>query len=340
MMNLKIASNLNLLSTYSAGIDPFKLVADDLDKVEAILRFELSSEVSLILDVSRYIFQSGGKRFRPSLHLLCAKLIGLEDPAKYRMAAALECLHTASLLHDDVVDGATLRRGKPSANTVWSDHTSVLVGDFLFTSSVKWILDTGDMALTQNVAAICTRMAEGEAYQLQTARSRRLRDEDYLHIVSLKTAGLISLCCYSAAMIAKLDGARLDGLRDFGHGVGMAFQIVDDALDYCSETGELGKAIGKDLEEGKITLPMLHALDNADEIDKRTLETILSSKPLDPADLPKAQEIIHKYKGIEYALSRAQSLIENAKNSLSVFNPSPYRDALMQIADFTVSRSG
>jgi len=320
-------------------LNPFALVEQDIIEMERIFNEELSSDASLILDVGRYIFGSGGKRFRPALHFLSAMLVGLKDPIRYRMGAALECLHTASLLHDDVLDCATLRRGKPAANTVWDNHTAVLVGDFLLTTAVKWILDTGDIALTRSVATVCARMAEGEAYQLKIARTRRLREDDYLRVVSHKTAGLISLCCYSAARLADLDGHYYQSLMKFGHNVGMAFQIVDDALDYSSETEHLGKSIGKDLEEGKITLPMLYALENAEASDRETLENILSSNPLNPEDLPVAQEIIQRNDGIDYALGRASGLVDEACEQLMSFDPCPARDALVKLAEFTVSRS-
>jgi len=338
-MNPRIGEILEGASDREIISDPFSAITGDLDKVELLLHNEVLREASLILDVSQHLFNSGGKRFRPALHLLCAQLLGLDDPLKFRIAAAIECLHTASLLHDDVVDGATLRRGKPAANIIWGDHTAVLAGDFLFSTSVKWILETGDLELCRAFASVGAHMAEGEAYQLDIARTRRLVEDDYLHVVKLKTAGLISLCCYSAAMLAGMDGTQFAGLKSFGHGVGMAFQIVDDALDYCSEAKELGKAIGKDLEEGKITLPMLYALDHAESADRNNLERILSSDPLDPADLPRAQEIIHRYNGIDYALDCARDIIKDAKNSLAQFDPCPAKNALMQLADFTVSRS-
>jgi len=320
-------------------IDPFALVAEDLSETENLLRNALSSDASLILDVSRYMLEGGGKRFRPVLHLLCSKLVGFDNPLKYRMAAALECLHTATLLHDDIVDNANLRRGQPAAHVVFGEHTAVLVGDFLYTTAVRWILETGDMELTRTVADVCTGMAEGEAYQLEIAKTRRLNEQDYLHVVKLKTAGLISLCCHSAARLAGMDGKIRASLEQFGHKLGMAFQIVDDALDYSSETEQLGKAIGKDLEEGKITLPMLHALDRADARDRAALERILSSKPIDPADLPLAQEIIRRYDGTEYAIKRAAALVGEAGACLAQsFEPSPAREALLNLARFTVTR--
>lgn len=319
--------------------DPFLLVRGDLDKVEALLKERVTSDVGLILEVGRYILDSGGKRFRPALHLLACKLLDFNGESLYLMSAALECIHTATLLHDDVVDGATIRRGLPAANTVWGDHTAVLVGDFLFAISVQWVLNIDNSVLHRRFVEVCAGMAEGEAYQLAIARKRRLKEEDYLHVVSLKTAGLISLACSSAAELAGAGKKYEDALAQYGRSVGMAFQIVDDALDYTSEENELGKAIGKDLEEGKITLPMLYALDKADKEDRGVLETILDSRQFDPKDLVRAQAIIERYHGIDYAMRQARKEIEKAKAALSIFKPSPTRDALLQMADFTVSRS-
>lgn len=319
--------------------DPFSLVREDLDQVEKLLDERVTSEVGLILEVGRYIMDAGGKRFRPALHLLASKLLGYEGEWRLWVAGALECIHTATLLHDDVVDSASIRRGRPAANTVFGDHTAVLVGDFLFATSVKWVLNADNRYLHRKFVDVCAGMAEGEAYQIAVARKRRLREDDYLMVVKLKTAGLISMACSSAAMLAGEDKKVEEALADFGHSVGMAFQIVDDALDYTSEENELGKAIGKDLEEGKITLPMLHALKKADKKDRAAIETILDSRDLKPEDLVRAQEIIKRYGGIEYALERAWREIDEGKKALTVFPPSPIRDALLEMAEFTVARS-
>lgn len=325
--------------TLQKRLDPFALVRDDLNEVERLLKEKISSDVGLILEVSRYLMTSGGKRFRPALHLLTSKLLGYENECKLWVAGALECIHTATLLHDDVVDGATIRRGRPSANIVFGDHTSVLVGDFLLATSVQWVLKTDNSALHRKFVDVCAGMAEGEAYQLAIAKKRRLNEKDYLLVVKLKTAGLISLACSSVAMLAGADKRTEEALSSFGLSVGMAFQIVDDALDYCSEESELGKAIGKDLEEGKITLPMLYALKKAGKKDQQSLERILSSKTLKPQDLLRAQNLIHKYGGIQYAIEQANKEIESAIKSLSHFPPSPTRDALTEMAQFTVSRT-
>jgi len=320
-------------------VDPFLLVKEELNKVESLLRERVTSDVGLILDVGQYILNSGGKRFRPALHLLACKLLGYDGESLYWMSAALECVHTASLLHDDVLDGASIRRGIPAANTVWGDHTAVLVGDFLFAISVQWVLNTNNSNLHRRFAGVCAGMAEGEAFQLAITRERRLTEKDYLRVVSLKTGGLISLACSSAAELAGASKQAEDALARYGHSVGMAFQIVDDALDYSSEEIELGKAIGKDLEEGKITLPMLYALDRADKKDRAVLVNILDSRHLDPKDLPRVQEIIKRYHGIEYAMRCANREVEKAGEALFVFDSSPARDALLQMAEFTVTRS-
>lgn len=325
--------------TVKSKVDPFALVKDDLQKVETLLKEKISSEVGLILEVSKYIMTSGGKRFRPALHLLTSKLLGYEDDCRLWVAGALECIHTATLLHDDVVDGASIRRGRPSANTVFGNHTSVLVGDFLLATSVQWVLKTDNGALHRKFVDVCAGMAEGEAYQLAIAKTRRLNETDYLLVVKLKTAGLISLACSSVAMLAQTDKKTENALSSFGLSVGMAFQIVDDALDYCSEESELGKAIGKDLEEGKITLPMLYALQKASRRDQQSLERILSSKTLKPQDLLRAQALIHKYGGIRYAIEEAEKEIDSALKALSHFPPSPCRQALTEMAEFTISRT-
>lgn len=318
--------------------DPFALVREDLDEVETLLADQIASEAGLILDVARYIINNGGKRFRPAVHLLACKMLGVEDDRRIKVAAALECIHTATLLHDDVVDAAPLRRGEPAAHVVWGAHIAVLVGDFLFATSVQWILSTRCFELLDRFADACKGMAEGEAYQLSVARTRRLAVEDYLHVVGLKTAGLISLASSSPAMIGNSDQHLKNALDKYGRHVGMAFQIVDDALDYCSEQDELGKAIGKDLEEGKITLPMLHALEKAGTEDRKALDSILESDSLTSDELKRAQEIIHRYDGIEHAREQATMEVEKAKKALSIFPSSSAKDALFELAEYTVKR--
>ncbi len=315
-----------------------KLLADDLERVELQFKEFLNSDVYLVRKVGDYVIASGGKRMRPMLLLLSARLAGYQGEQHIGLAAVVEFLHTATLLHDDVVDDAVLRRGNASANSLWGNQASVLVGDFLFAKSFSIMVRGGSLAVLQVMSDATTRMAEGEILQLVGTCDLDMDEPRYLDVVRSKTAVLIAAACEAGGILGGVAERQCRALSDFGMDLGIAFQFMDDALDYVAEEAEFGKARGHDLEEGKMTLPLIHALRQCSEDERRRVEEVVEKDQLAPADLDGVCELIARYGGIEHTRQRARELVEQAKGHLSCFAPSPAREALFGLADYVVTR--
>ena len=299
---------------------------------------QLFSEVLMIPTVSRYLISSGGKRFRPMLLLLCAHLCGYQGPRAVPLASTIEFIHTATLLHDDVVDRAFVRRGMASANSVWGDGASVLVGDFLFTKSFSLIVQDGNLHILEVVSGATTRMAEGEVMQLVKMGNPEITEEDYYYVVINKTAVLISAACQIGAILGGASPEREKALADFGFNLGIAFQLMDDTLDYVSDEAELGKTIGKDLNEGKITLPLIHTLKACPAEDKNFLIRVIQEPQLREADLKAVHELVQNWGGIEYTVRQAETFVDKATSALSDFPPGQEKEALLTLAEYTLRR--
>lgn len=319
--------------------EAYDIIKQDLKDVEQEFRKNLDSEVPLIKKVGEYILNNGGKRLRPSLLLLCAKLCSYQGNRHIPLAAVVEFIHTATLLHDDVVDNASLRRGKAAANTLWGSGASILVGDFLFSKSFCLTVDNGDLNVLKVLSKTTTRMAEGEVLQLLKGSDIETTENDYMAVVTNKTASLISAACRIGAILGKAFSEREEALAKYGMDLGIAFQLVDDCLDYTSNNEELGKTVGNDLREGKITLPLICAMKNAAASEKNILLDAIEAKDTDDSGLLSAVELINKYKGIEYTLNKARLHVENAKACLNIFEPNIERAALMALADYAVERT-
>ena len=244
----------------------------DLQEVEKCLNRHISSEVKLIPKVSHHLIDSGGKRFRPLLHLICASLCGYQSDNRFPMAAVMEFIHTATLLHDDVIDQAIMRRGKTSANNIWGNAASVLVGDFLYSKSFTLMTEIGNMQILKMMSDVTNIMSEGEVFQLVKCGDFNLTEEEYLTIIRKKTAVLLSAACSSGAILASASEDKVAALAHFGLKIGMAFQMTDDTLDYMAKEKDFGKAIGKDLEEGKMTLPLIYALKKAKPAERKIIK--------------------------------------------------------------------
>jgi octaprenyl-diphosphate synthase len=301
------------------------------------------SDVSLIPEISDYLINSGGKRFRPLLLLIAADLCGCKADRRYPLAAVIEFIHTATLLHDDVVDHAEMRRGKPSANRAWGNSASVLVGDFLYSKSFQLMSGDGDLSVINLLSNTTNIMSEGEVLQLQKRGDINITEKDYLSIIEKKTAVLISAACAVGAMISNAPEAKIEALARFGMRVGMAFQLTDDTLDYVAAEDAFGKAIGTDLKEGKITLPLIYALRkcNAEEkkrIKKTVRDAAAADGNSDNAAVGDVVFFLMKYKGIDYALKKAAEYIADAKSFLEPLEDSDARGALMSVADYIVDR--
>lgn len=315
-----------------------QLIEEEVKAVEEEMSRNLSSEIVMIPTVSHYLISSGGKRVRPMLLLFCAHLCGYHGPRAVALASTIEFIHTATLLHDDVVDRAFMRRGMASANSVWGDGASVLVGDFLFTKSFSMIVQDGNLHILKVISDATTRMAEGEVMQLMKMGNPKITEEDYHYVVINKTAVLISAACQIGGILGDVSPEKEKVLADFGINLGIAFQLMDDNLDYVSEEEKLGKAIGKDLNEGKITLPLIHTLRTCSYTEQNRLTEIIKDPHRGQSDLGYAMKIVRDCGGIDYTTERAEKFIAKAKSSLSLFPPSREKEALLALSDYTIRR--
>lgn len=314
------------------------LLRQDLAGVEELFQNSLMSEADTINRVVGHILSSGGKRIRPALLMLCARLVGYAGSRHIALAGAVEFIHTATLLHDDVVDGAGLRRGTPSANSVWGNQAAVLAGDFLFAKAFSMLVADGNLRVLEALSGASTRMAEGEMLQMMDTGDIRMNEERYLEIVGKKTAALFAATCRCGAILGAADAETEAALYDFGMGVGLAFQLVDDALDYVGEEAEFGKAPGNDLTEGKMTLPLIYALGRCGDEEKGRMADIVAGKTLEAEDLAYAVALVRRSGGIDYSRRRADELVLGAKNQLALFDRNPEKEALLELADYIVTR--
>jgi octaprenyl-diphosphate synthase len=315
-----------------------KLVGEDLGRVEDEIRTVLGSPVPLIQEMGAYIASAGGKRLRPMLLLLAARLAGYHGPRSIHLGCVVELLHTATLIHDDVVDQAPLRRGRPSANAQWGDDASILVGDHLYSKSFAMLVKDNDRAVMDTLARATVSMTEAEVFQLERKRSGVTTESDYLAIIRHKTASFMSACCRIGALLGELPAGQVEALTRYGIDVGVAFQISDDALDFVADQDRFGKAIGSDLREGKRTLPLIAMLERATAAETERVRTLLARRTLPPEEIEEIRQLVLDHDGVEYALERAHGYVQQAKDDLEAFAPSDERETLELIADFVVDR--
>jgi octaprenyl-diphosphate synthase len=319
--------------------DVFSIYKTDLQQMEAYLDKYLTSEVKLIPEVAHHLIDSGGKRFRPLLLLISSRLCTYNGDHRFPMAAVMEFIHTATLLHDDVIDQAIIRRGKTSANNIWGNAASVLVGDFLYSKAFKLLSEIGNMAIIKLISGITNIMSEGEVFQLVKCGDVNITEEEYLTIIEKKTAVLLSAACAAGAILGSAPEEKINALTRFGHNIGMAFQITDDTLDYIAREDEFGKSIGKDLEEGKMTLPLIYALRSASKEEKERVKDLVACKEANEKVIPAILGLIQKYRGIDYALQSASKYIQNAQALLSVFGDDrPEIAHLNAVAQYVLAR--
>jgi len=313
-------------------------VGPELRAVEQAIAAEIDSPVALIHEMGEFIAGAGGKRLRPILLLMAARLAGYRGPRAVRMGCVVELLHTATLIHDDVVDQAPLRRGRPSANARWGDDASVLVGDHLYSKSFALMVEDGDGRVLETLARATVSMTEAEVFQLERKRNGNTSEADYVRIITQKTASFMSACCRIGALLGGASPERIEGLTRYGLDIGIAFQISDDSLDFVADQARLGKAVGADLREGKRTLPLIATLDRAEPAERERIQALLKSHALDPGEVEEIRRLVVKYDGVEYALARAHAYARTAKEALTAFEDSEDRETLVLIADFVVDR--
>lgn len=313
-------------------------IQEGLKRVEDVLGRGLISGIDTIDPVVRYVVRNGGKRIRPALALLAARVAGAGGDHIPRIAAGVEMLHTASLLHDDVIDDAAIRRGQPSARTKWGNQVSVLVGDFLLTRASQVFVDHGNLRLLRAVTEAIGQTTEGELLEIAHQNDAATDTETYLRIIRGKTAALFSLAARAPAIDAGLVPASEEALAGFGLEVGQAFQLADDALDYVADEAQFGKAAGTDLREGKLTYPLIAALAQATEKERAAIRNALVTGCARAEEFREISAIIDHHGGIEATWALAREYSVRAKERLGLFKPSIERDALMMLADYAVDR--
>ncbi len=315
------------------------LLKDEMEGVESQFKKHLASDVQLVSQVGDYVLSSGGKRIRPMLLLLCARLCNYQGDKHIDLAGVVEFIHTATLLHDDVVDSANLRRGNRSANSVWGNQASVLVGDFLFAKSFSVMVGAESLKILEILSDTTTQLAEGEILQLINTCDLEVDETRYLQVVRDKTAILIAAACQVAGVLAGVAETEELALREFGLEIGTAFQLMDDALDYVADEEDFGKEKGHDLFEGKMTLPLIHAYANATEAERKEISRIIEAEELVAEDLGYICDLIDIKGGIAYTRSKATARIERAKQQLSRFPDGEARQALFTLAEYIVTRN-
>jgi octaprenyl-diphosphate synthase len=314
-----------------------QLLEGELAQTEVEISSQMMSNVGLIPDVAHHLVDAGGKRLRPLLTLAAAKLCGAVSKPAIKLAAAVEFIHSATLLHDDVVDGSNLRRGQKAANLIWGDKASVLVGDFLFARAFRMMVATNSLRILDILARTSSVIAEGEVLQLASTNSGTAKRETYFEVISSKTAALFSAATECGAICAGANEDIIEAFRIYGQELGMAFQLADDALDYGGITQELGKRVGDDFREGKATFPLIAALEKADDKQNEFWKKVLARKHSDE-DLYTALTYIKQTAAIDATLKEAQSRAELAKSALGCLEDSDIKQALIDLADMVVNR--
>jgi octaprenyl-diphosphate synthase len=313
-------------------------VGPDLVRIEEEIRNLIDSDIPLISRVGRYIMDSGGKRLRPLLMILSSRLCGYGKGNDVPLAVVFEFLHAAALLHDDVVDHAEFRRSHPAANVIWGNPAVVLVGDYLYSRSIQMAVDYQDIRILQVLLDATTKMSEGEVLQLINSDNLEITESDYLEVITRKTAVLISAACQIGAILGGAPATEENALRAYGHNIGIAFQLIDDTLDFTGEEEELGKPVGNDLQEGKATLPLIYALRNAKAAERLRLRQIFIADRIPAPDVTEVRDLVVRAGGIDYTNNRACMHSLRAKEALRIFPEGPVKEILDDIADYVTLR--
>jgi octaprenyl-diphosphate synthase len=315
-----------------------QFVAADVAAVNQLIVQRMESRVEMIPRLAGHLIASGGKRLRPILTLASAQMCGYQGQRQCKLAASVEFIHTATLLHDDVVDESDLRRGSPSANALFGNEASVLVGDFLFSRAFELMVEDGSIDVLRVLSHASAVISEGEVLQLITTNDSATSEQAYLEVVRAKTAELFAAACRIGAIVAGRPASEEEALRTFGLNLGIAFQIVDDVLDYSAEQENLGKTVGDDFREGKVTLPVILAIHRGNEAERGFWKRTLDDSDQRNGDFAHAQDIIHHHHALRDSIDRARHYGAIARDSLGLFPDSPVKSALRDIVDFTIER--
>ncbi|HEY8276466.1 MAG TPA: polyprenyl synthetase family protein [Methyloceanibacter sp.] len=314
------------------------LVEEDMTHVNRIILDRARSNVELIPELARHLIDSGGKRLRPMLTLATAKLCGYQGDGHVRLAASVEFMHTATLLHDDVVDESDVRRGKTAARLLWGNEASVLVGDFLLGQAFKMMVDVGSLGALRILSDAAAVIAEGEVMQLITAKNTETTEDDYLAVIDAKTAALFAAAAEVGAVIAGRPKSEAAGLRSYGRNLGIAFQLVDDALDYSGQQATLGKSVGDDFREGKLTLPVVLCYRRGNETERDFWRRTLQDGKIEDGDLDKAMSYMREHNALSDTMERARHYGAIARDAMAIFPDSEAKSALLEAIEFCVDR--
>ncbi len=313
------------------------LIHDDMDAVNDLIRKSLYSDVALIGELGNYLISSGGKRIRPILVLLSARACGYQGNRHHQVAAIIEFIHTATLLHDDVVDASNMRRGQQTANAIWGNEASVLVGDFVYSRAFEMMIKVDSMRVMDILAHATNTIAEGEVMQLLNVHNADTTIESYLDVIHCKTAKLFEAGSELGALLSDSTEEQIRAMASYGMHLGTAFQLVDDVLDYSSNANELGKNIGDDLAEGKPTLPLIYAIQHGNEEQAKVVRHAIEEGGLE--NIEAVMAAIQATDAIAYTAQLARNEAQKAREALRIFPPSRYIDAMLSLADFSVERS-
>ncbi|WP_294233939.1 polyprenyl synthetase family protein [uncultured Sphingomonas sp.] len=328
------------LAKPAPSLDPMiRLVADDMNAVNQVIIDRMRSEIPLIPQLAGHLISGGGKRMRPMLTLASAQLLGYQGTSHHVLAAAVEFIHTATLLHDDVVDGSDLRRGRRTANIIWGNPASVLVGDFLFSRSFQLMVDAGSLKVLSILSGASAVIAEGEVNQLTAVRQVELPEERYLSIIDAKTAALFAAACRIAAVIAERPEAEELALEAYGRNLGIAFQLIDDAIDYVSDAGTMGKDAGDDFREGKMTLPVILAYARGNEEERTFWKDAVEGRRTSDEDFTHAIALVRKSRAVDDTMARARHYGGLAIEAIRGFADGPAKAAMIEAVEFAVARA-
>ena len=316
----------------------FELVREDLRGVEKAIDVESVGSVETVTTISKYLQQSGGKRLRPALLLLSARFSGGGGKTAIQLGAVVEMIHAATLVHDDVIDVAQTRRGRPSANVQWGNHTCVLAGDWLYMQAFQVALKERNFHVLDLLIGLTQMMVEGELIQLDRIGRIGITEADCMELVDRKTACLFSACARLGAVAAGAESAAEDKLGEFAWNLGMAFQLIDDLLDFVSQEDTLGKPVGGDLKEGKVTLPLVYALEQASPEERALVETVLRDRNYDEVSFADIFAMVERHNGIQRTRERAQHFTDRARQIVGEFPESPYQRALFTLTDLVTER--
>jgi len=316
-----------------------QLVADDMNGVNSVILERMQSKVALIPELAGHLIAGGGKRMRPMLTLACARLLGYPGTRHYKLAAAVEFIHTATLLHDDVVDGSGMRRGKRTANLIWGNSASVLVGDFLFSRAFELMVEDGSLKVLKILSSASSVIAEGEVEQLTAQRRIETDEEQYLAIIGAKTAALFAAACRVAPVVAEADETIELALESYGRHLGIAFQLADDVIDYASNEEVMGKGVGDDFRDGKMTLPLILAYARGSEKDRVFWQAAVSGDRISDDDLSHATALMRSTEALADTIECARHYGRRAVDALAIFPPGKAKSALIEAVEFAISRA-